>query len=95
MREKPTVEHEKGHVLSVQEAIIKISHSLSVSEAKVYEALPDLLRLSEEKFSVGHLPAEFRAHEDYDECIMISSTGKDPWVSFSKKQKMVLRQKHS
>ncbi|HCC23153.1 TPA: hypothetical protein DF272_03170 [Candidatus Falkowbacteria bacterium] len=78
MREKPTVEHEKGHILSVQEAVTKIAHSLSVNDTEVYEALPDLLRLSDETFSVGHLPAEFRTREDYEECIMVSSTGKDP-----------------
>ena len=85
MREKPTVEYERGHILSVQEAVTKIAHSLSVSDAEVYEALPDLLRLSEEKFSAGHLPAEFRTREDYDECIMVSSTGMDPMGVILKK----------
>ncbi len=78
MPEKPMFETELGHILSLQDAITKICYSLSVEPADVYRAIPDLLRLSEEKFAVGHLPPEFRTKEDYDECAMFTSTGINP-----------------
>ena len=85
MKEKPTSSREKGHNLNVQDAVIKITASLGVSEKAVYQAIPDLLRLSDEKYDVGPLPESMQDSKEYQDSIMVLSTGINPIFIILKK----------